>query len=180
MAITAVAPAHLDNGAESDNLEDVTHSCVQCGTTLTRTIRLLTGDAHTTADRLWFQRLTIGSLPRASWVERLKGRFIYQVQRCPPTELIYLFAQRYVGWSVHVMPPVGLVFAEPDPMITGNRFRVRADECLRAANSMADPERKLAHLDLAQRWLRLATQIDKMDAETRHDTPLVPLQAGHP
>jgi predicted RNA-binding Zn-ribbon protein involved in translation (DUF1610 family) len=52
MAITAVAPAHLDNGAESDNLEDVTHSCVQCGTTLTRTIRLLTGDAHTTADRL--------------------------------------------------------------------------------------------------------------------------------
>jgi hypothetical protein len=78
------------------------------------------------------------------------------------------------------MPPVGLVFAEPDPMITGNRFRVRADECLRAANSMADPQRKLAHLDLAQRWLRLATQIDKMDAETRHDTPLVPLQAGHP
>jgi hypothetical protein len=50
-------------------------------------------------------------------------------------------------------------------MMTGNRFRARADECIRAANSMADPERKLAHLDLAQRWLRLAIQIDKMDAE---------------
>jgi hypothetical protein len=64
--------------------------------------------------------------------------------------------------------------------MTGNRFRARADKCFRAANSVADPERKLAHLDLADRWLRLATQIDKMDAETRHGTPLVPLQAGHP
>jgi hypothetical protein len=44
---------------------------------------------------------------------------------------------------------------------------------------MADPERKLAHLDLAQRWLRLAAQIDKVDAKTQHDTPLVPLQAGN-
>ena len=51
-AVTAVAPAQLDNGAGSDNLEDVTHTCVQCGTFLTRTIRLLDGDAHTTADRL--------------------------------------------------------------------------------------------------------------------------------
>jgi hypothetical protein len=65
-------------------------------------------------------------------------------------------------------------------MMTGNRFRVRADECLRAANSMADPERKLAHLDLAYRWLRLATEIDKMNAELPSETPLVPLQAGHP
>jgi hypothetical protein len=64
--------------------------------------------------------------------------------------------------------------------MTGNRFRVRADECLRAANSMADPERKLAHLDLAQRWLRLAAQIDKIDAAARCVAPLVPLQAGHP
>jgi hypothetical protein len=30
---------------------------------------------------------------------------------------------------------------------------------------MADPQRKLAHLDLAERWLRLATQIDKIDSE---------------
>jgi hypothetical protein len=49
--------------------------------------------------------------------------------------------------------------------MTGNRFRARADECVRAANSMADPQRKLAHLDLAERWLRLATQIDKIDSE---------------
>jgi hypothetical protein len=45
---------------------------------------------------------------------------------------------------------------------------------------MADPERKLAHLDLAERWLRLATQIDQIDAKTQHDTRLVPSQAGHP
>jgi hypothetical protein len=65
-------------------------------------------------------------------------------------------------------------------MMTGNRFRARADECVRAANSMADPERKLAHLDLAQRWLRLAAQIDKIDAALPSKTLLVPLQAGHP
>ena len=48
---------------------------------------------------------------------------------------------------------------------------------------MADPDRKLAHLDLAHRWLRLAAQLDEMDAETRRHTPLVPLQptelSGH-
>jgi len=64
-------------------------------------------------------------------------------------------------------------------MITGNKFRARADKCLREAHSMADPERKLAHLDLAQRWLRLATQIDNMNVEPPSDTPLVPTQAGH-
>ncbi len=49
MAITDVSPARLANGAESNDLEDVTHTCVQCGTTLTRTIRPLPGDAHTLA-----------------------------------------------------------------------------------------------------------------------------------
>jgi len=39
MAITAVAPAQSNGGAESSNLEDITHGCVQCGTTLTRTVR---------------------------------------------------------------------------------------------------------------------------------------------
>jgi hypothetical protein len=39
-------------------------------------------------------------------------------------------------------------------MITGNKFRARADECLREADSMTDPERKLVHLDLARRWMR--------------------------
>jgi hypothetical protein len=56
--------------------------------------------------------------------------------------------------------------------MTGNQFRARADECFRAANSMADPERKLVQLDLAERWLRLAIQLDEMDAKTQHDTPL--------
>jgi hypothetical protein len=33
MMITAVAPALYPNGAASNDLEDVTHTCVQCGTT---------------------------------------------------------------------------------------------------------------------------------------------------
>jgi hypothetical protein len=57
-------------------------------------------------------------------------------------------------------------------MITGIKFRKRADDCLREANSVADPERRLAHLDLAERWLRLATQIDKIKAPARCDAPL--------
>jgi hypothetical protein len=56
-------------------------------------------------------------------------------------------------------------------MITGNKFRARADECLRAADSVSDPDRKLAHLDLAHRWLRLAAQIDKMDADRPRSAP---------
>jgi hypothetical protein len=52
MAITAVAPARLANGAESNDLEDVTHSCVHCGTTLTRTVRPLTGYAHEITGRM--------------------------------------------------------------------------------------------------------------------------------
>jgi hypothetical protein len=41
MVVTAVTPARFANGIESNDLEDVTHGCVQCGTTLTRTIRLI-------------------------------------------------------------------------------------------------------------------------------------------
>jgi hypothetical protein len=64
--------------------------------------------------------------------------------------------------------------------MTGNKYRARADECLKAADSMADPQRKLAHFDLAQRWLRLAAQLDERDAETHGDALLVPLQARRP
>jgi hypothetical protein len=47
MAITAVAPAWLANGAASNDLEDITHGCVQCGTTLIRARRPLSGEiAH--------------------------------------------------------------------------------------------------------------------------------------
>jgi ferredoxin-like protein FixX len=52
MAITAVAPARLANGAASNDLEDVTHGCVQCGTTLIRTRRPFSGDAHAIAHRI--------------------------------------------------------------------------------------------------------------------------------
>jgi len=42
MAVTSVTPAMFaaEAAAEGENteLEDVTHGCVQCGTTLTRTI----------------------------------------------------------------------------------------------------------------------------------------------
>ena len=39
MAITAVAPARFAGSVGSNDLEDITHGCVQCGTTLTRTVR---------------------------------------------------------------------------------------------------------------------------------------------
>jgi hypothetical protein len=39
MTIAGVTPAQSNGGAESGNLEDVTHGCAQCGTTLTRTVR---------------------------------------------------------------------------------------------------------------------------------------------
>jgi endogenous inhibitor of DNA gyrase (YacG/DUF329 family) len=38
MEITAVAPA-LFHGTASNDLEDITHTCVQCGATLIRTRR---------------------------------------------------------------------------------------------------------------------------------------------
>ena len=52
MAITAVAPARYPNGVASNDLEDVTYRCVQCGTTLIRTIRQLPGETHTVANRV--------------------------------------------------------------------------------------------------------------------------------
>jgi DNA-directed RNA polymerase subunit RPC12/RpoP len=50
MTITSVVPAKIDTGTESNDLEDVTHGCAQCGTTLTRTIRPL--EAHLSAQRV--------------------------------------------------------------------------------------------------------------------------------
>jgi hypothetical protein len=35
--------------------------------------------------------------------------------------------------------------------MTGNKYRARTDECFEVPDLMADPQRKLAHLDLAQR-----------------------------
>ena len=52
MAIMAVTPARYPNGVASNDLEDVTHSCVQCGTTLIRTIRSYSGDARAFANQV--------------------------------------------------------------------------------------------------------------------------------
>lgn len=38
MAVKAVTPVPADGGDDS-NLDDITYGCVQCGTTLTRTVR---------------------------------------------------------------------------------------------------------------------------------------------
>lgn len=51
MVIMAVTPARFA-GVESNDLEDITHGCVQCGTTLTRTVRPLTGEEHETTLRV--------------------------------------------------------------------------------------------------------------------------------
>jgi hypothetical protein len=42
MAVTSVAPTMFASEGENTELEDVTHGCVQCGTTLTRTILPIT------------------------------------------------------------------------------------------------------------------------------------------
>ena len=52
MTITAVVPARYANGAESNDLEDVTHTCVQCGTTLISTRRPLSGYTPAVAHRI--------------------------------------------------------------------------------------------------------------------------------
>ncbi len=54
MAITAITPALYPNGTKSNDLEDVTYSCVQCGTTVIRTLRTHPGDARAIARRAIF------------------------------------------------------------------------------------------------------------------------------
>ena len=51
MAITSVTPAQFSGSVESHDLEDITHGCVQCGTTLTRTVRLRSDDEQEAALR---------------------------------------------------------------------------------------------------------------------------------
>jgi hypothetical protein len=52
MMIAGVAPARFTDGIGSNDLQDVTHACVQCGTTLTRMTRPIPGNAHAIASRL--------------------------------------------------------------------------------------------------------------------------------
>jgi hypothetical protein len=56
--------------------------------------------------------------------------------------------------------------------ISGDRFRSRAIECIEAADATADPGRKLALVELAQRWLNLAAQVEAMDGCLRGDALL--------
>jgi hypothetical protein len=51
MVITAITRTKIANGAESNDLKDVTHACVRCGTMLTRTVRPISGDADVIARR---------------------------------------------------------------------------------------------------------------------------------
>jgi hypothetical protein len=39
MVVRAVTPLPFEGGAECSDLDDITYGCVQCGTTLTRTVR---------------------------------------------------------------------------------------------------------------------------------------------
>ena len=57
-------------------------------------------------------------------------------------------------------------------MASGDRFRTQALECIEAADSVADPWRKLALLELAQRWLNLAAQMEAMGSCLRGDALL--------
>jgi hypothetical protein len=54
-------------------------------------------------------------------------------------------------------------------MVTSNKYRTKADECFKAAHSLDDAQCKLTQLNLAQRWLRLAAELDMIDAETSSD-----------
>jgi len=47
MAVTGVAPARPGGSVEPNDLEDITHGCAQCGSTLTRTVRPLSGRDQT-------------------------------------------------------------------------------------------------------------------------------------
>jgi len=44
--------------------------------------------------------------------------------------------------------------------MTGDEYRSRANECIAAAEQATDPERKISLLELAQRWMRLAFQVE--------------------
>ena len=47
-------------------------------------------------------------------------------------------------------------------MASGDEYRKQANECIAAADRATKPERKVSLLELAQRWLRLAFQLDKI------------------
>jgi predicted RNA-binding Zn-ribbon protein involved in translation (DUF1610 family) len=52
MEITAITPALYPKGAASNDLEDITHTCVQCGATLIRTRRPFSANFHAIAHQV--------------------------------------------------------------------------------------------------------------------------------
>ncbi len=67
-------------------------------------------------------------------------------------------------------------------MAPGDEYRSRANECIAAADKVIEPERKVSLLELAQRWLRLAFQVEKIGERNgvRGDALLDPPDADHP
>ena len=47
-------------------------------------------------------------------------------------------------------------------MPTGDEYRSRANECIAAADHAIEPGRKVGLLEFAQRWLRLAFQVEQI------------------
>jgi hypothetical protein len=64
--------------------------------------------------------------------------------------------------------------------MTGDKFRVRADRYIKAARAVTDPVHKLALVDVAQRWLRLAAQIDgaAIDASRNSEGPATQVRSA--
>ena len=44
-------------------------------------------------------------------------------------------------------------------MASGDEYEARARECIEAADRLTHPENRLALLELARRWMRLAFQV---------------------
>jgi hypothetical protein len=62
--------------------------------------------------------------------------------------------------------------------MTGDKFRARADRNIKAARAVTDPVHKLALMDVAQRWLRLAAQIDAIHASRNSEAPAMQVRSA--
>jgi hypothetical protein len=59
-------------------------------------------------------------------------------------------------------------------MPPSDRYRGKAKECTEAAEQVVDPERRLALLELAQRWLVMAEQAEEGERPAGRGDALVP------
>jgi hypothetical protein len=48
-------------------------------------------------------------------------------------------------------------------MASGEEYRARANECIEAADRLTHPENRLALLELARRWMRLAFKVNVVE-----------------